>query len=61
MNNGTVHVVSTIIHNVMSLSAKDDIAVLYLNTKDDVVIWNTLEYMGHSQPETPLWTENSTA
>ena len=43
MNNGAVHVISTIIHNVMLLAAKDELAALYLNAKDGVFIRNKLE------------------
>ena len=61
MKNGTVHVVSTIICNVMSSALKAKIVALYLNEKYGVIIWNTLEEMGHPQPATPLHTENYTA
>ena len=43
INNGDVHVVSTIIRNVMSYAAKANIVALYLNEKDGVIIWNRLE------------------
>ena len=42
MNNGSVNVVSTIIQNVMSSAAEAEIATLYLNANDGVVIRNTL-------------------
>ena len=50
MNNVAVHVVSTIIRNVVSSEAKSNIASLYLNEKDYVIIQNTLEEMGHPHP-----------
>ena len=43
MNNGVVHVVSTIICNVMSLVDETNIVALYLNAKYSVVIRNVLE------------------
>ena len=60
MDNGAVHVVSTIIHNVMSSEADDEIAELYLNTKYRVGIRNLLEELFHPQTETPQQTENYT-
>ena len=60
MKNGAVHVVSTTICNIISLSAEADIAAMNLNEKEGVVIFNTLEEMGHPKPETPPQTENST-
>ena len=61
MDNVAIHVVSTIVQNLMSLEARSNIVSLYLNAKDAVVIWNNLEEMGHPQTETPLQTDNSTA
>ena len=61
MNNVAVHVVSTIIRNVISLAEEANLAALYLNAKYGVVIRNMLEEKGHPQPSTPLHTENSTA
>ena len=43
VNNGSVHVISTIIRNVMSSASKAKIVTLYLNAKDGVDINNTLE------------------
>ena len=61
MNNGAVHMVSTIIRNVMSYEAEANIAALYLNERGVVIIWNMLEEMGHTQPTFPLKTKNSTS
>ena len=58
--NGAVHVVSTIIWNLMSSAAEDVIVALYLNLKYGVTIRNTLEEMGHPHPTMPLHTKNST-
>ena len=43
MNNVAVYVLSTIIHNVMSLIAEAGLAALYLNAKYGVFIRNMLE------------------
>ena len=61
INNGLVHMVSTIICNLMSSEAEANIVALYLNAKFGVFIWNLLEEMGRPQPEMPLQTNNSTA
>ena len=37
MNNGAVHIIYTIIPNVVSSSAKAEIVALYLNSKYDVI------------------------
>ena len=42
MNNGEVHLVSTIIRNVMSLAAEAEIVALYLNAEYGVFVCNTL-------------------
>ena len=56
INNGALPVVSNIICNVILSSADTTTVALYLNEKDGVLIRNTLEEMGHPQPETPLKT-----
>ena len=45
MNNVVVHVVSTIISNVIPSAAKSKVVVLYLNEKYGVIIWNIFEEM----------------
>ena len=42
MNNGEVHLVSTIIRNVISLAAEADITALYINSKYIFVVQNVL-------------------
>ena len=42
MNNGVVHVVSPIIHIVISSASKAKIAAMYPNEKYGVIIWNIL-------------------
>ena len=61
MKNGAVHVVSIIIRNVMPLSAKANITVMYLNVKCGVIIRNTLKEMVYPNISTPLKMGNSTA
>ena len=61
MNNGVVHLVSTIIRNAMLYVAESKIAAMYLNSKYDVIIRNTSEEIFHPNTKTPLNTNNSTA
>ena len=61
MNDNVINVVSTIICNEMSLASKAELVALYPNEKYGVVVWNTLEEMGHPHPEMNLLIENSTA
>ena len=49
INNGVVNTVFTTICNVMSSAAESEIAALYLNERDIVIIWDTLEEMSHPQ------------
>ena len=49
INNGVVNTVFTTICNVMSSAAESEIAALYLNEIDVVIIWYTLEEMSHPQ------------
>ena len=53
MNNVEAHVVSTTIRNIITSAAEAKIAALYLNTKENVIIRNTLEETVHPQPATP--------
>ena len=52
MNNGSVYLVSTIIHYIISLESKVELMSLYLYAKYSVIIRNMLYEMGHPQPST---------
>ena len=60
-NNGAIINTSSIIKSVMSSAAKAELAGLYINASQAVVIHVLLHEMGHKQPRTPIQTENSTA
>ena len=60
-NNGAVLTVAQIIKNVMMSAADAEIGALYINTRHAIPTRNTLQEMGHSQPPTPMQTENTTA
>ena len=60
-NNGAVHTVAQIIKTVMSSAAEAELRVLYINCREVIPQRNLLKAMGHSQPPTPIQTDNSTA
>ncbi len=45
----------------MSLAAKAKIRALYINCREAVPAWHTLEILGHPQPPTPIQKDNTTA
>ena len=60
--NGAVHVVATIIKQVVASAAEAELAALFINAKDGAILRTTLEEMGHPQTQpTPIQTDNSTA
>jgi hypothetical protein len=61
INNGAVLNISQIIKAVMSSAAEAEIGALFINAKTAVSMRCTLEELGHSQPRTPIQTDNSTA
>jgi hypothetical protein len=60
-NNGAILTISQIIKNVMASAAEAECGALFINTKEAVVLRNTLEEMGHPQPATPVQVDNFTA
>jgi hypothetical protein len=60
-NNGAILTISQIIKAVMSSAAEAEIGALYINCREAIPAWHTLEYLGHKQPPTPMQTDNTTA
>jgi hypothetical protein len=60
-NNGAIQTTAQIIKAVMSSAAKAEIAALYINCHEAIPAWHTLEFLGHTQPPTPMQTDNTTA
>jgi hypothetical protein len=52
---------ATIIKAVMSSAAKAKFRALFLNAKEAVYLRQILAKMGHSQPMTPIQTNNTAA
>ena len=45
----------------MSSAAEAELGALYLNVKETVYLRQILHKIGHSQPPTPIQTDNTTA
>ena len=60
-NNGAVHTVAQIIKVVMSSAAEAELGALYINCREAIPARQLLQEMGHTQPPTPMQTDNSTA
>jgi hypothetical protein len=60
-NNGAVLNIAHIIKHVMASATEAELAALYIMARGAVFIRIILEELGHTQPATPLQTDNSTA
>ena len=60
-NNGAVLTIAIIIKEVMSSAAEAELGALFINCKEATPSCESLEEMGHTQPLTPMQTENTTA
>ena len=59
--NGPISVIAKLIKCVMSSAAEAEVAVLYRNTIEILTLRLICEEIGHTQPPTPMRTNNSTA
>jgi hypothetical protein len=60
-NNGAILNIAHIIKHVMSSATKAELAALYIMAREAVYIQIVLKEMGHTQPPTPLQTDNTMA
>ncbi len=60
-NNGTILNLASIIKHVISSASEAELAALYYGCKIAVPIRTTLDEIGHTQPLTPITTDNITA
>ena len=60
-DNGAVLNVAQIIKNVMSSAAEAEIGALFINSRQAIPARVTVEELGHTQPPTPIQTDNTTA
>ena len=59
--NGPIYILCKRMRNVLASAAEDELAALFHNGQEVVVIRQTLLGMGHPQPPAPIKTDNSTA
>ncbi len=61
INNGAVLNISQIIRIRMSSTAEAELGALFINAKSAVSMQHTLMELGHTQPLTPMQTNNAMA
>ena len=59
--NGAVHILSTIMNNVLASATEAEVGALFHNAQDACTLRTTLEFLGHPQPATPIQTDNACA
>ena len=60
-DNGAVLNTAQIIKNVMSSAAEAEIGALFINSRQAIPARVAVEELGHTQPPTPIQTDNTTA
>jgi hypothetical protein len=61
LTNGEISIISKALKHVMSSAAEAEIGAVFINAKEGAVLRTTLEELGHPQPPTPMYTDNTTA
>jgi hypothetical protein len=59
--NGAIHIISTIMRNVMASTMEAELGALFHNARDRIPLRTTLIEMGHDQAATPIQTDNACA
>ena len=59
--NGAIHIVSSILKNVMASATEAKVGALFHNAQDACMIRNALDFPGCKQPATPIQTNDSSA
>ena len=59
-NNGGVLTNDTILRNIMSSESEAEYGELFINSRLELPLRMVLENLGHSQPTTPIFTDNIT-
>ena len=52
---------SVILRNIMAYATESEFAALFVTVKDGTVMQTALVEMGHTQPPTPICTDNQTS
>jgi hypothetical protein len=58
--NGTIHITCTILKLIAASAAEAELGALFLNAQEAKVFCLTLDKLGHPQPPTPLYVDNTT-
>jgi hypothetical protein len=61
LTNGEILIISKVLKHVMSSAAEAEIGAVFINSKEGAFLRTTLEELGHTQPPTPMETDNNTA
>jgi hypothetical protein len=59
--NGAIHIISTIMRNVVASAMEVELGALFHNARDGIPLRTTLIKMGHDQAATPIQTDNACA
>ncbi len=59
--NGAVHILSSIMRQVLASALESEIGGIFYNAQECVPMRHTLEALGHPQPPTPIQTDNEVA
>ncbi len=59
--NGAFFMLCTILCFVVASAAEAELGALFMNCKEGIIFWLTLEELGHPQPRTPVHCDNATA
>jgi len=59
--NGAIHVHSSIMRAVFASATEAEVGALFSNVQDGAMLHTTLAELGHTQPATPIQTDNAIA
>jgi hypothetical protein len=59
--NGPIHIVSSILHNIMASATEAEVGACFHNAQEATSICTTLKELGWPQPTTPIQVDNSCA
>jgi hypothetical protein len=60
LTNGAILIVSKVLKHIMSSAAEAESGAVFINAKERAVLRTPLEELGHTQPPTPMKTDNTT-
>jgi hypothetical protein len=61
LTSGAILIISKVLKHVVSSAAEAEIGAVFINAKEGAVLRTALEELGHTQPPTPMETDNTTA